>query len=78
MSDLRYAIVVRPLSSADGGGYAATVPDLPGCMADGDTPEEALGRASDAIASWIEAAQDLGHAVPEPAFEADLMPPRAA
>lgn len=78
MSDLRYAVVVRPLSSEDGGGYAAIVPDLPGCMADGDTPEQALGRASDAIASWIEAAADLGHPVPEPTFVADAMTPRAA
>ena len=31
-----YAIIVEPLSAEDGGGFVATVPDLPGCMSDGD------------------------------------------
>lgn len=66
MTGLRYTVVVQPLSPEDGGGYCALVPDLPGCMSDGDTPEAALTNVEDAIASWIEAAQDLGHAVPEP------------
>ena len=35
MSDLRYAVTIEPLSEADGGGFVATVPDLPGCMSDG-------------------------------------------
>jgi predicted RNase H-like HicB family nuclease len=35
-------------------------------MSDGDTPEEALANVQDAIATWIEAANDLGHAVPKP------------
>jgi predicted RNase H-like HicB family nuclease len=35
-------------------------------MSDGTTPEEALTNVQDAIATWIEAAQDLGHAVPKP------------
>lgn len=61
-----YAVVVQPLSEEDGGGYSATVPDLPGCMSDGDTPEAALINVKDAIATWIEAARDLGHVVPEP------------
>jgi antitoxin HicB len=34
------------------------VPDLPGCMSDGETPEEALKNAQDAISSWIEAADE--------------------
>jgi antitoxin HicB len=66
MSALRYPIVVEPLSPEDGGGFVATVPDLPGCMSDGATPEEAVSNVQDAIASWIEAAEDLGHAVPAP------------
>ena len=64
MSKLEYAVVVEPLSEADGGGFVATVPDLPGCMSDGETPEEALINVQDAIAAWIEAAHDIGHAVP--------------
>lgn len=61
-----YAIVIQPLSAEDGGGFAATVPDLPGCMSDGETPHEALANVEDAIRTWIEAANDLGHRIPEP------------
>ncbi len=50
----------------DGGGFVATVPDLPGCMSDGETPQEALANVEDAIEAWIEAANDLGHSVPQP------------
>ncbi len=35
-------------------------------MSDGDTSEEAVVNVRDAIATWIEAAQDLGHTVPQP------------
>ena len=36
-----YAVLIEPLSEEDGGGFVATVPDLPGCMSDGDTREAA-------------------------------------
>lgn len=61
-----YEVDIRPLSGEDGGGFTAIVPDLPGCRSDGETPHEALTNAYDAIACWIEAAQDLGRAVPAP------------
>jgi hypothetical protein len=41
MSRLEYPIAVEPLPMAEGGGFLATAPDLPGCMGDGATPEEA-------------------------------------
>ena len=66
MSELRYPVVVSPLSQEDGGGFLATVPDLPGCMSDGNTPEEAITNVQDAISCWIEAAQDVGRPVPAP------------
>jgi antitoxin HicB len=66
MMKLEYSVVVGPLSDEDGGGFIATVPDLPGCMSDGETPEEALANVRDAITAWIEAAHDMGHAVPQP------------
>jgi antitoxin HicB len=66
MKRLEYPVVVEPLPAEDGGGFVATVPDLPGCMSDGATPEEALTNVQDAIGAWIEAANDLGHAVPKP------------
>ncbi len=62
-----YAIVVEPLSDADGGGWLATVPALAGCMGDGDTPEAALADAESAIAEWHSAAKELGRTVPGPA-----------
>ena len=62
---LDYPVQIEPLSAADGGGYLATVPALPGCMSDGETPEEALHNVQDAIATWIDAAREWGMAVPE-------------
>jgi antitoxin HicB len=61
-----YAIMVEPLSDADGGGWLATVPALPGCMGDGDTPEAALADAEAAIIEWHAAAKALGREVPGP------------
>ncbi len=66
MTPLLYPVTIEPLADADGGGFVAFVPDLPGCMSDGSTPEEALANVQDAIATWIEAARDLGHPVPPP------------
>ena len=63
---LEYPVVVAPLSAEDGGGFSAIVPDLPGCMSDGETPEQAIANVQDAISSWIEAANDLGRAIPSP------------
>ena len=42
MNALDYPVIVQPLPAEDGGGFLALVPDLPGCMSDGETPEEAL------------------------------------
>ena len=63
---LEYAIRIERLSEDDGGGYFATVPDLPGCMSDGETPEEALKNVQEAIASWIEAAKEWKQDIPKP------------
>ena len=68
MTKLDYTILIEPLSPEDGGGFLATVPDLPGCMSDGETPEEALMNVRDAIACWIEAVQNMGRPVPLPSF----------
>ena len=47
-------------------GYIATVPDLPGCSAFGDSKSEAVAELEDAISSWIMAAKAAGNAVPKP------------
>jgi antitoxin HicB len=61
-----YAVTIRRLPEALGNGYLALVPDLPGCMSDGETPREAFENAQDAIECWIEAAQEMGHPIPDP------------
>lgn len=66
MIRLEYPVIITPLSEDDGGGFAASVPDLPGCMSDGETPEQAIVNVQDAIAAWIEAAHDMGRPIPEP------------
>ena len=66
MSKLDYPVTIEPLPAEDGGGFVATAPDLPGCMSDGETPEEALANVRDAIAAWIEEARVLGRPVPKP------------
>ena len=61
-----YAIMVEPLSEADGGGWLASVPALPGCLGDGDTPDAALADAKAAITEWHAAAKELGRDIPGP------------
>ena len=46
--------------------YIAEVPQLAGCAAHGDSQEEALRNAQDAIALWIETAKEFGDPIPEP------------
>jgi antitoxin HicB len=58
-----YAILVEPLADADGGGWLASVPALPGCMGDGETREAALADVQNAIAEWKDAARQLGRDV---------------
>ena len=72
MTPYSYPIIIEPLSQEDGGGFMAIVPDLPGCMSDGETPAGAAENVQDAIATWIEAAHDVGHAVPPPSLHLAL------
>lgn len=46
--------------------FVVEVPELPGCMAHGATPAEAVANAQDAIDLWLESAQAAGRTVPEP------------
>ena len=49
--------------------FIAEVPELPGCMAHGDTQEEALRNVNDAMGLWIDTAKEFGNPVPEPKGE---------
>ncbi len=46
--------------------FVAEVPELPGCMAHGETEELALKNIKDAMQLWIDTARELGDPVPEP------------
>lgn len=70
MADTLYEIRVTPLSQEDGGGYMAMVPDLEGCVSDGETPQEAVANAMDAIAQWLQARRDMGREIPAPGSSA--------
>ena len=61
-----YDIVV---TSSPEGGYVATIPDLPGCITQGDTRLEVLEMIEDAKLCWLEAALDMGQSIDEPDFD---------
>ena len=46
--------------------FVVEVPELPGCMADGDTYQQAVANAQQVIEEWIETAKQLGRPIPEP------------
>jgi len=50
--------------SEDDKKFLVEIPELSGCMADGNTPEEALKNSEIVIAEWIETAQMLGREIP--------------
>jgi len=60
----RYEIVIY-WSEADE-AFIAEVPELPGCMADGQTYQEALANAETVVREWIETARELGRSIPRP------------
>lgn len=61
-----YAINIDPIPEGEGGGYLVTMPDLPGCMADGETIDAALAEARDAFEAWAMAEQEDKGELPAP------------
>ena len=61
---MRYELIIY--WSREDHAFLAEVPELPGCMADGASYEEALANAQQVIAEWIETAKALGRPIPEP------------
>jgi predicted RNase H-like HicB family nuclease len=61
---IRYELIIY--WSKDDHAFVVEVPELPGCMADGESYEEAVANAREAIQLWIETARELGRPVPEP------------
>lgn len=61
---MRYPIAIEPGTEAT--AFGVIVPDLPGCFSAGDTLDEALSNAEEAVAGWIDAALDAGETIPAP------------
>jgi antitoxin HicB len=53
------------LNKEEDGGYMVTVPALPGCFTQGDTIDEALAMAKEAIELYIEELQSIGEPIPD-------------
>ncbi|MBF0626840.1 MAG: type II toxin-antitoxin system HicB family antitoxin [Magnetococcales bacterium] len=52
--------------SKEDNAFVAEVPELPGCMADGFTRQEAIANAERIIEEWLQTALELGRSIPEP------------
>ncbi len=61
---MRYELIIY--WSKEDQAFLVEVPELPGCMADGATYEEAVANAQSVISEWIETANALGRPIPDP------------
>lgn len=62
----KYSILIQ--WSEEDNCYVTSVPDLPGCMAHGETQAEALQELSVARDLWLETAEEVGKEIPKPSF----------
>ena len=60
---MKYEIIVY--WSNEDSSFIAEVPELPGCMADGKSYDEAIRNATEVMSLWLETAQELGREIPE-------------
>ena len=60
----KYEIIISWSDEDD--SFIAEVPELPDCMADGKTYQEAVANAETVIAEWIDTASESGRAIPQP------------
>ncbi len=63
MHEYQYAIILH--SDPEREGYTVTVPTLPGCITEGDTVEEAIAMAKEAIQLYIETLIEDNQSIPE-------------
>ncbi|MCP5111923.1 MAG: type II toxin-antitoxin system HicB family antitoxin [bacterium] len=61
---IKYELIIY--WSEEDAAYIAETPELPGCMADGETYRQALENVEVVIQEWIETAKELGRPIPEP------------
>lgn len=57
---------VRRLLPDEEGGYTACIMEFPGCVAEGESAEEAFRNLDRAAASWLDASLELGYVIAEP------------
>ena len=60
----RYVVVLKPALEQEEVGYTVNVPSLPGCITEGDTVEEALGNAREAIEAYLLSLKDRDLPIP--------------
>lgn len=61
---IKYELIIY--WSEEDQAFVVDVPELPGCMADGETYEQAVANARQVIEEWMETARELGRPIPEP------------
>ena len=61
---VKYEIIIYWSDIDD--AFLAEVPELPGCIAHGSTPEEALANVKEAMQLWLDTAREFGDPIPEP------------
>ena len=59
--------------SDDDNKFIVEVPELPGCMSDGKTEEEAFRNVGMIISEWIETAELMGREIPQPSWRSELV-----
>jgi predicted RNase H-like HicB family nuclease len=64
MMSIKYEMILY--WSNEDNAFIVEVPELPGCMADGQTYQEAVANAETVVQEWIETAKELGRPIPEP------------
>lgn len=67
----RYTILLTP--DLEDGGYVVTAPMLEGCVTEGDTIEEAIANAREAIQGYVESMIDRDNAAPEEVMAPQLL-----
>ena len=66
----QYQFTVRPLSKDEGGGYLVEYSDIPGCMSDGETIEEAIANGREALRDCLQVFSESEQKPPKPSVEA--------
>ena len=61
---IKYEVIIY--WSEEDQAFIAEVPELPGCMADGPTYQDALASAEVVIQEWLDTAREMGRPIPEP------------